>query len=640
MSRYTVSMFGGINRRSNAGEGEFYDMVNLSSEHYPAIAPRAGRKWGDMRFPNERVTLAYNDGLIELWSQNQDGAYDELYYKGETTFWQQKKLSCQADEKTPRRCVNLGTKTVFFPSKTYFDVSDQSCGTIGKEVSVSDNVKVYFCFDDFGLIEGVWGNTFPLEYNAQFPGDSGSHRRIGAKWTDESNAGDIVLYKFPDSGDADKSVGSVVNTIYFRFEVDGDVNGASPFDGLRIGDWVTLDRCRWTNSAGKVYDADIGVGNGFWIKDVGSELGESVRKDYIILGNNQLDAAGFVNLFKSSDNYTAAGAAPRYKLLSDFAVTRFVPDVSFACVKDNRIWALDLTGREIYACYQGDPFVWNNFEDTASASYAATVGEGGKWTGICACEDRVYAFKRDMIFVISGSEPSNFTYTRLSTQGAWRESGDSGEWENIAAIGDSVYYAASDGVYVMYGGYATRISDPLGSGRYYAHGGFAFEGKYYISMKAPGDTAYRLYVYDTVRRLWHIEDEFDVTVTASSDKGCWFGSGDIFAVMGEEDGMIDPYVVEWSATSNFLQVAEHDRRYISKIQISAEFEAESSLTVSLEYDGDGEWREWDSFAPGVRRTLLIPIIPRRCNTVRLRIDGKGNAKIYSLSYYYRKGSEY
>lgn len=639
LSRHMVTMFGGVNRLSNAGEGEFADMVNLSSDQYPAVSPRPQRKWGDMRFPNEKVQLAYNDGLIELWSQSEDGFYDELYYKGVPTDWQTKKLSRYEDEKQNRSCVNIGTKTIFFPSKTYFDTKDGSCGTIDKSISLS-SAKVYFCFDDLGMIEQTWGVTFPLAYDGQFPEDAGSHRRIGAKWTDQSNAGDLILYKFPDSGDADKSSGSIVTSIYYRFEVESPANSDSPFADIRIGDWLTLDRCEWTNSAGTVHCADIGVGNGFWVKDVGSEVGETIRKDYITLGNEQLDTVGFVNLFKSADNYATPGSAPRYRTLSAFAATRYVPDVSFACVKDNRIWALDTTGHEIYASYQGDPFVWNNYENVSSASYAATVGEGNEWTGICACADRVYAFKRDMVFVISGDEPANFTYTRIDVQGAYREPGDRGEWNNVASIGDSIFYAGVDGVYALYGGYATRISDCLGAGRYYSHGGFGFRGKYYISMRAPGDATYRIYVYDTVRRLWHIEDEFDVTVCAISDKGCWFGSGDIFDVIGEEDGMPNTKPVEWSLTSNCIRSTEPDKRYVSKIQISAECEDDCMLTISFKYDDDGEWREWDTFAPGCRRSLLIPIIPRRCDSVRIRIDGKGTAKIYSISYYYRKGSEY
>ena len=66
-SRQLVSRFGGINRTAGAAEGELYDCRNLCSDFYPAISPRRSRNNEDMRFPGERVLLAYNDGLIELF---------------------------------------------------------------------------------------------------------------------------------------------------------------------------------------------------------------------------------------------------------------------------------------------------------------------------------------------------------------------------------------------------------------------------------------------------------------------------------------------------------------------------------------------------------------------------------------------
>ena len=644
-SRQLVSRFGGINRTAAATEGELYDCRNLCSDFYPAISPRRSRNNEDMRFPEERVLLAYNDGLIELWSQSKENdTHDVLYYKGEeiAAWWEEglseTKLNAAGAPAENRCAVNMGTKTIFFPSKLYFDTKDGSCGRLEKEVSLS-SASVYFCFEDLGLIENTWGNTFPLTHDAQFPSDSGNHRRIGARWNDSSNAGDPVFYKFPDSGDSDKTAGSVINTVYYRFEASSAAAQLSPFEGLRVGDWVTLDACEWKNTAGSVRTAEIGIGKGFWIKDIGSETSDTIRKDYVILGNNDFDGGGFINLFCNCDNYDSELSTPRYRTLTKLKISRNVPDVAFACVKDNRIWGVDTTGHQIYASYQGDPFVWNNYEATSMASYFATVGEGGDWTGICECNDHVYAFKRDMIFDVSGDLPSNFAITRVDVPGAHRPFGEFGDWSNIAPIAGAIYYPSSDGVYSYYGGYSTKISEKLGAGDYVAHSGFAWRQKYYISMKAPGDDSFRLYVYDTVRGTWHIEDERDVVTFARSDTDCYFCElDDIMSFEG--NGWAESGEIEWSFDSVLLRSDEPDRKYISKIQIACELEEESSISISLQYDDDGEWHERRSFAPDRRRTLLIPVLARRCDSIRVRITGSGPAKIYSISYYYRKGSEY
>lgn len=39
----TLTVFGGLDRNTRRGEGQFYHMHNMSSRHYPALGPRAGR---------------------------------------------------------------------------------------------------------------------------------------------------------------------------------------------------------------------------------------------------------------------------------------------------------------------------------------------------------------------------------------------------------------------------------------------------------------------------------------------------------------------------------------------------------------------------------------------------------------------
>ena len=42
-SRQMVDVFKGYNRNLRIGDGEFFDMKNMTSDHYPVLSPRGKR---------------------------------------------------------------------------------------------------------------------------------------------------------------------------------------------------------------------------------------------------------------------------------------------------------------------------------------------------------------------------------------------------------------------------------------------------------------------------------------------------------------------------------------------------------------------------------------------------------------------
>ena len=42
-SRQMVEVFGGYNHNLRIGDGEFFDMKNMTSDHYPVLSPRGKR---------------------------------------------------------------------------------------------------------------------------------------------------------------------------------------------------------------------------------------------------------------------------------------------------------------------------------------------------------------------------------------------------------------------------------------------------------------------------------------------------------------------------------------------------------------------------------------------------------------------
>ena len=60
----------------------------------------------------------------------------------------------------------------------------------------------------------------------------------------------------------------------------------------------------------------------------------------------------------------------------------------------------------------------------------------------------------------------------------------------------------------------------------------------------------------------------------------------------------------------------------------------------IEYDSDGIWLDRGTVrGTGVNRTFLIPIIPRRCDHMRIRLEGSGEFRLYSIARIIERGSD-
>lgn len=100
--------------------------------------------------------------------------------------------------------------------------------------------------------------------------------------------------------------------------------------------------------------------------------------------------------------------------------------------------------------------------------------------------------------------------------------------------------------------------------------------------------------------------------------------------------------VSWFSETGDIAYYDTNRRYISKIQVRTELEQGSTFKVALRYD-HGTWEDVYTqtapSAPSDRKTYVIPIIPHRCDTVRMKFYGTGGCKIFAVSKHYEQGSE-
>lgn len=65
----------------------------------------------------------------------------------------------------------------------------------------------------------------------------------------------------------------------------------------------------------------------------------------------------------------------------------------------------------------------------------------------------------------------------------------------------------------------------------------------------------------------------------------------------------------------------------------------ASVMFYIQYDSQGEWEHITTVTGTNLKSFAAPIRPKRCDHFRLRIVGKGNVKIYSITKMIEKGSE-
>jgi hypothetical protein len=152
-----------------------------------------------------------------------------------------------------------------------------------------------------------------------------------------------------------------------------------------------------------------------------------------------------------------------------------------------------------------------------------------------------------------------------------------------------------------------------------------------------GFRGWKLYVYDTLRNLWHIEDDTHATHFTLWRGNLYFldAAGIIKCAMlrGAEapDNVEIESDVPWSAEFADMVDNTPNRKGMTKFQIRLRLDPGANVKVYIKFDSDDNWMLVHCvIAPDVKRSYYLPIIPRRTDHYRLKLVGTGTCEIYSL----------
>ena len=562
-TREMLDVFKGYHHNLRNGEGEFYEMENLSSDHYPILAPRGQR--------GVAATPGIAQGMI---------AKTELCYVDGSDFVMgdaRVPMGLTADEK-PKTLVSMGAYVIVMPDKKYVNTADLSdFGRIEASFETTSEARFTLCSR-----EGVDYGTVPAQSDPPEPTEAISF------WIDTSQKPYVLRKYYPTSNNW-----IAIGATYVKIHSAGI--GAS----FQVGDGVRISGVRCGTLTNLNRESVI------WARD---------ENDVVVSG-------AVVGVLTQNEPVT---------------VERNMPDMDFVIESENRLWGCRYGDgvNAIYACKKGDFRNWCAQEGADTDSCFLTVGTDGAFTGAIAHLGYPLFFKENCVHKVYGSSPANFRIQTTVLRGVQK-----GCAKSLATVGETLYYKSRAGVCAYDGSLPTEISSALGDEAYENAVGGSLGNKYYVSMSDPaGD--HHLFVYDTLKKMWHREDGTQATDFCAFGGDLYYidyATNRIMTVKGT--GVREEAPIRWSATTGVIGTDSPDKKYISRMDVRLKLDVGARVTFFAEYDSSGEYEYLFAMTGKNLQSFSIPIRPKRCDHLRLRIVGVGDAKIFSICKTVEKGSD-
>lgn len=329
------------------------------------------------------------------------------------------------------------------------------------------------------------------------------------------------------------------------------------------------------------------------------------------------------NVITVYENTLTAGDEP-----NAITFAREVPDMDVICECNYRLWGAK--GDTIYASKYSDPLNFNHFDGQTGDSYAIQVSSEGEFTGAIQYSTHVCFFKEHCLHKMYGSKPSNFQIVTSQIHGV-----QAGSERSLVNVNETLMYKGINGVYAYTGGVPELVSECFGTVKFSEACATSDGERYYISMRN-ADTWY-LMTYDALRNIWLREDDLHCTDMAFHDGYVWLldADGNLWKV----DPDADRSDIEWSMTLCPFNETMNERKGFSKFSLRLELAAGAWLKMEIKRDNATKWQTVYTTHNERARTINVPILPERCDSVEIRISGKGECLIRTFVREFSVGSD-
>ena len=592
-SRTITDAFPGYVHKLRAREGESYDMENLSLDQYPMLANRKAR--------GLKGTLTNPGGLIEK---------DALCYVADGTLYVN-------DYATPitglsageKQLVSMGAYVVIFPDGKYYNTTQDPTedptdyGSLGASWGVENATVVYQPCD-------VDGKPYDMQNAHVGPSEPDGSPANGQIWIDTSEDGHV----YRQWSEVQVTWVEIV-TVYTKLTFT--TMGQIP-ERFKIYDGVTIEGNLQEDLNGEKILYGVGGRAGDGNEDPGEQ-------DFIVV----------VGLLDSA--FTDESAT--------VSIQRKTPKLDYVCECQNRLWGCyygmdgDKVLNEIYCSALGDFRNWRQYLGLSTDSWTASVGSDGQWTGAVNYLGNPCFFKENRIHMVSVSSQGAHRLDEIVCRGVQK-----GSHKSLNVVGETLFYKSRTDVCAWQGGFPQSVSEALGDGQFYNAAAGSYGEKYYISMNTDPDPTrgdWHLFVFDSAKSLWAREDSLHALCLARVDDSlfCIDSDGKLLDLQGAQGTPEVTQNIHWMAESGILGYSYPDHKYLSRYDFTLRLGQGAELSLWIEYDSSGDWIESGRIDNAGMGTRVLPVRPRRCDHLRIRLSGKGEVRLFSIARILEVGSD-
>lgn len=587
--RITTDVFYGLNRGLRIADGEWNREENLSSREFPLLAPRPLR--GVVSTLTEPQGVLMKDSLAII----DNGRF---YYNGA-----EQDISLDGSYSGRRQMVSMGAYICVFPDKVYFNTADfTDKGSMEARYSSSGSVRYTPCT--------LTGDGITADYvGAEAPSDPLN----GEYWINTS--GSVHgLYVYSAGLGVWQAV--AVSYVKITFASQGSIPRLfSLYDG------ITITGCAVPSGGGVLRAEMESLCGSKIIYGIGGE--ENGESDYIIV-------SGFLDNAVTQSSGTVS-------------LSREVPETDYVIEAGNRLWGCRFgnNGSEnvngIYASALGDFRNWSRYMGVSTDSYAVSVGSDGPFTGAVNYLGSPCFFKENCLHRVTVSAVGAHSVAETRLRGPARGCG-----ESLCIVDEVLYYLGAGGVCGWQGAFPEEISGALGDGRYFNAAAGTLNGKYYLSAQGE-DGEWEMLCYDARRGIWHREDGTHALMFAPAERDLYFvsalpgGGYALNTALGTEG--TKETAISWTAESGVMYYEYPGSKYLSRFVIRARLPEGAALDIYLQYDSSGDWVHSGHISLSGLGSAAVPIRPRRCDHLKLRLTAEGEVKVFSISRILERGSD-
>ena len=485
-----------------------------------------------------------------------------------------------------KQLVSMGAYLLIWPDKKYLNTKDLTdFGSLEASYESSGTVTYLLCGADGSPLSKV-SATKPEEPKG------------GEYWIDTTQTPHSLMMW---SESSEMWIG--VATVYTKIQAVGIGKPFQEGDGVEI--------------SGAAYGGDSDVVQAQFEELNGTKIIYAKDEDYIVV-------VGLIDLTYEQTEGTVT-------------VKRAVPDMDYVCEAQNRSKYGMVDGKavnELYCCKLGDFRNWRVYAGISTDAWAASVGSDGAWTGCANYLGYPTFFKENVIHRVAISAVGAHQVTETVGRGV-----QSGSFRSLCVVNEVLFYKSRTDVCAYDGSFPTSMGAALGEERYSGAVGGSFNGKYYLSMKDSGG-AWHLFCYDAGKGMWHREDNTHAMCFAAMNDDLYYIDADtkkLMCVLGTQG--TPETDLEWMAESGVIGYEYPDKKYLSRYNIRLQVENGGELRLYCQYDSDGRWEHAGTVRRRGTGTFTVPVIPRRCDHMKLRLEGKGVVRVFSIAKILELGSD-